>query len=206
MIEIDENMPTEVAPLAWLLGQWQGWGTMVTADDEEDMPIIEQIDADVVGTQVRVKTSIYAGTLTAGELDPTADAHTGLRTIEAGDLLREETIYLTVMSGSGAVLPAGEYEPREFHGAGSTNTGLGILWAGVVLGPRIQMVSDAIAREVQSIPVERFGRMYGLVGGELMWTQEQTLEGQETAIDLSGRLMRITSRTTGESFQASQNN
>ncbi|MDU1521638.1 MAG: hypothetical protein E6905_04190, partial [Actinomyces sp.] len=28
MFVLDENTPREIAPLAWMLGQWRGWGVI----------------------------------------------------------------------------------------------------------------------------------------------------------------------------------
>ena len=59
------------------------------------------------------------------------------------------------------------------------------------MGPRVRMVSEAIARVEGSERVVHYGRMFGLVAGELMWTQERTLEGaDEAVVEFSGRLMR----------------
>ena len=58
------------------------------------------------------------------------------------------------------------------------------------------MVSDAIARNAAAAPVEHLGRMYGLVAGELMWTQERTIAGEEAQIEDYGRLMRTAQEST----------
>ena len=39
--------------------------------------------------------------------------------------------------------------------------------------------------------------MFGLVAGELMWTQERTFDGEEAAdVEISGRLMRTAQAST----------
>ena len=97
---------------------------------------------------------------------------------------------MSVMPGTGELPPPGQYVPREFTATSALTNGLGVLWAGVGVGPRVQMVSDAIARDAKAQEVEHLGRMYGLVAGELMWTQEKTIAGGEAAVEFSGRLMR----------------
>lgn len=59
------------------------------------------------------------------------------------------------------------------------------------------MVSDAIALGVGATRVTHLGRMFGLVAGELMWTQERTLDGEDEAdVEISGRLMRTAQAST----------
>jgi hypothetical protein len=71
------------------------------------------------------------------------------------------------------------------------------VWDGVSVGPRVQMVSDAIALGVGATRVTHLGRMFGLVAGELMWTQERTLDGEDEAdVEISGRLMRTAQAST----------
>lgn len=230
MMVIPEDLPPQLAPIAWMLGSWRGWGMLAAADpgvtsddpgadlvpddptaaghasptaadpadpstaDEDrgaDRLVVEEVVADIVGTQMRMTTTILeADTGDGAEIDPVLDATEGLALLSAGDVLRQETLYLKVLPGSGRLPPPGEYEPRELMASGADLSGLATLWAGVGVGPRVQLVSDAIARDSQAEPVQNLTRMYGMVAGELMWTQERTLAEGEPVIDLSGRLAR----------------
>lgn len=191
MFTIPEDLPIDIAPLAWMLGTWRGWGMHTLGGDIPDQPVLEEIRAEVVGTQMLMTTSIYAATPRSGELDPMLDSFAGISALEQGDLLTEETMYIRVLPGSGVVPAVGEVETREFTASGATTDGLAVLWAGVSMGPRVRMISDAIARDANAQAVEEMTRMYGLVGGELMWTQERYLAGdEESAVQFSGRLGR----------------
>ncbi|PID97851.1 MAG: hypothetical protein CSA82_02240 [Actinobacteria bacterium] len=190
MMVIPENLPPNIAPLAWLLGSWRGWGMLAQATDGPDIPVIEKIRADICGTHVRMVTTVYRGTL-RGEIEPTLDAAEGLALIDEDDLVREETLYVTLLPGSGALPPPGEYEDRQLTASGGDLSGIAALWVGVASGPRIQMVTDTIARDARAENIEHMGRMYGLVGGEMMWTQERTMGGHDTQTDISGRLARL---------------
>lgn len=189
MMVIPADLPRDLAPVAWMLGSWRGWGMLATPGDAPDRVVVEEVEADIVGTQMRMVTTVREA-VTDGELDPVLDAADGLAQIVPGDVLRQETLYVKVLPGSGHLPAPGEYEPRELMASGSDMDGFATLWAGVDVGPRAQMVSDAIARDSQAEDVEHLTRMYGMVAGELMWTQERTLGGEEAEVDLSGRLMR----------------
>lgn len=189
MMVIPADLPPELAPVAWMLGSWRGWGMLATPGDEADRVVVEDVEADIVGTQMRMVTTVREA-VTRGEIDPMLDAADGLGQVVPGDVLRQETLYVKVLPGSGHLPAPGEYEPREIMATGSDMDGFATLWAGVDVGPRAQLVSDAIARDSQAEDVEHLTRMYGMVAGELMWTQERTLGGAEAVIDLSGRLMR----------------
>lgn len=191
MFTIPENLPIEIAPLAWMLGTWRGWGMHTMPGDEEDRPILEEVRAEIVGTQMMLTTSLYEATPHGEDIDPMLDSFAGIAALEQGELLSEETLYIRLLPGSGMIPPVGEVETREFTASGATTTGLATLWAGVSMGPRVRMISDAIARDASAEPVEEMTRMYGLVGGELMWTQERYLSGQdESEVEFSGRLAR----------------
>lgn len=191
MFTIPEDLPLDLAPMAWMLGTWRGWGMRTLPGDAPDQPVLEQIRAEVVGTHMLVTTSIYQATTRDGELDPMLDAFQGIAALEQGDLLTEESLYIRVLPGSGVIPPVGEPETREFTASGASTSGVCVLWAGVSMGPRVRMISDAIARDAAAEPIEEASRMYGLVGGELMWTQERFLAGdEEPTVEFSGRLAR----------------
>ena len=61
----------------------------------EDSPVIEEIHGDVVGEQMRLVTRVYAG-VSSEPIDPTWDAAKGLSAIKKGDLISEETVYVSV--------------------------------------------------------------------------------------------------------------
>ncbi|WP_165217342.1 heme-binding beta-barrel domain-containing protein [Schaalia sp. ZJ1691] len=197
MMVIPTDLPSSLAPLAWMLGTWDGWGMLATDGEDPDTALIQRIRCDIVASQMRMTTTLWHA-IPSGHtpIEPTWEAAEGLRHMTRGDLFREETMYVTVLPGSGTLPPPGQYEPREFTTTASDTRGFGALWAGVGVGPRVQMTSDAIARSPQAEDVTHLGRMYGLVVGELMWTQEKTVGQGDAAVELSGRLMRTEQATT----------
>lgn len=199
MMVIPADLPSALAPVAWMLGTWKGWGMHARVGAEPDEAVIEEIRCDIVGERMRMTTSIYQGNLADGvELDALWEAGEGLKRIGRGKLLTEETLYMEVLPGSGQLPEPGTYEPREFTATSAWMNGIGVLWAGIAMGPRLRMSSDTLARGPRAEDVTRFGRMYGLVGGELLWTQERSLGRAEAEVEFSGRLMR-TSQARGAS-------
>lgn len=167
----------------------------------EDAPVIEEIRGDVVGEQMRLVTRVYAG-VSSAPIDPTWDAAHGLSVIAKGDLVSEETLYVSVAPSDAPLPPPGQYNPREFTATSASTEGHAAVWDGVSVGPRVQMVSDAIALGASAARINHLGRMFGLVAGELMWTQERSLDGEDQAnVEISGRLMR-TAQASTESGEA----
>lgn len=204
---IPADLPALVAPVAWMLGTWEGWGMLARPDASsrgdgdgaaEDSPVVEEIRGEVVGNQMRLVTRVYAGA-SSTPIDPTWDAASGLSAISKGDLVSEETLYVSVVPSDAPLPPPGQYSPREFAATSASTQGHAAVWNGVSVGPRVQMVSDAIALGEGTQRLVHLGRMFGLVAGELMWTQERTLDGeQEASVEISGRLMR-TAQASAES-------
>ena len=199
---IPADLPALVAPVAWMLGTWEGWGMYAAPaapgreEPAEDSPVIEEIRGDVVGEQMRLVTRVYAG-VASEPIDPTWDAAKGLSAIKKGDLISEETVYVSVAPSDAPLPPPGQYNSREFTATSASTEGHSAVWDGVSVGPRVQMVSDAIALGVGATRLTHLGRMFGLVAGELMWTQERTLDGQDEAdVEISGRLHRTAQAST----------
>lgn len=202
---IPADLPALVAPVAWMLGTWEGWGMHAqsaapgqeaSAEAPADSPVIEEIRGDVVGEQMRLVTRVYAGEASA-PIDPTWDAAQGLAAIQKGALISEETLYVSVAPSDAPLPPPGQYNSREFTATSASTEGHSAVWDGVSVGPRVQMVSDAIALGADATRLTHLGRMFGLVAGELMWTQERTLDGEDEAdVEISGRLHRTEQAST----------
>ncbi len=64
------------------------------------------------------------------------------------------------------------------------------VYLGTVKGPRIELGTDVVARTEQAAEISAAARMYGLVGGELMWATDMAAYGNEMQSYSSGRLQR----------------
>ena len=85
MFSIPENLPLEIAPLAWLLGPWKGWG-MLSIDEGDDQPIYEEAEGTICGKQMKLVTRIYSATASES-IDPIWDAARGIAALEVGELM-----------------------------------------------------------------------------------------------------------------------
>lgn len=189
-IVLDPSLPPSLYPLAWLVGRWQGFGAVQlrTEDGATASRRIEQsISAQPDPSGVLRWTAETEVIDTAAPLPPTsafsrADAPapevgTGERT-----LLQEEHATWNV----GEVLPGQDIEAANNAKPGDPAAALSYAvefarhredgdetWAGEVRGPRIQLAlrrsPDARAAD-GSITATR---MFGLVGGRLMWLWER---------------------------------
>ena len=65
------------------------------------------------------------------------------------------------------------------------------VWEGWIRGPRAQIGTQAVGR-TRTVPLTQMNRMFGLVGGDLMWTQDMAAFGEtEPKTYASGRLGRV---------------
>ena len=78
-----------------MLGQWKGWG-MLSIDEGEDQPIYEEVEGLISGVQMKLVTRIYSASARES-IDPVWDAATGVAALEIGDLMREETLYVSLL-------------------------------------------------------------------------------------------------------------
>ncbi|WP_315217523.1 FABP family protein [Actinomyces dentalis] len=66
------------------------------------------------------------------------------------------------------------------------------VWEGWIRGPRAQLGTQAVGRTRTAVPLTQMNRMFGLVGGDLMWTQDMAAFGEtELKTYASGRLGRV---------------
>lgn len=193
-IEIPSDLPPELVPFAWLLGQWEGDGFLGYAGVEQrpfrqhvqfahqGLPYLEyRAETHLVGEDglpsriVSVENGFWQlerqfvdGDLGPGLLPP--DACPVLRDADAVEQLRTE-------SGGFPVLATI-----------SRPGGVSELYVGEINGPRIQLGTDAVMRAAGAKPYTAATRMFGLVNGSLMWAWDMAAEGYELATHASAEL------------------
>lgn len=165
MFEIPVDIPEAVAPLAWLLGRWQGWGARSLAgslaasvagqnDAQADLP--ERGEAPILHDLVfavdvdRVKqTHTWYEAVADGDYDPLWSAEQGLTHLVAGELLGEETVLWRVDSASIArshmVIDPNVQPEFDLELESTDSCGLLTSWTGLAIGPRISLRSQKIS-------------------------------------------------------------
>lgn len=203
MMDIPTGLPPEVVPLSWLLGVWQGDGVVEYEVDGEvrhhefrqtvsfshdglpylnysaRLELVEGTGDEPQVTPLTAESGFWrlarerdAGDVGPGYLPPSAppsypdaDAVEGLRSAEHNGFDVEVTI--------------------------AHPTGLLELYLGSVRGPRIDLATDAVVTAPGARPFSSATRMFGLVGGELLWAWDIAALGGELATHASAKLAKL---------------
>jgi hypothetical protein len=163
MFEIPADLAPECAPVAWLLGTWNG-------DGVGGYPTIDDFRFEQEVTFTQNGKPFLSYTSRSWILD--AD---GVRTRAAA-----------VESGYWRVLEGGRLEVLLSH-----PTGFAEIWEGSVEGPRIEIRTDMVARTASAKEYTAGHRLYGLVEGDLMWAYDMAAMGEPLQPHLSARLARV---------------
>ena len=203
---LPEGLAPEVYPLAWLVGEWRGTGVV-------DYPGIPQapFTAHLTVTNDGGPYLAYAATLrlvrgpdeaAADEAAPAAaddaapvdaapdDAAPDAAAAAAapGPVWADELGYWRIPPDRPDDLPANRH-PVELLIADPS--GHVAVYVGAVGDGRIDLVSDLVARTATGAEVTAGRRLYGLVGGELMWVHELAAFGHPLQPYTSARLTRV---------------
>jgi len=198
-IELDPNLNSELVPLSWLIGSWEGVG-VVGYPGSPERQFGQRIDFIAPGAVPYLHYTAQAWLL--DESGRAAD----MLTLETGiwQLVRQRDDNDT---GPGMMVPTGsgryssaqavegmrnedgdfELEVEIAHPGGVME-----LYAGRVRGPRIDLATDVVARTRTAKEYSASKRMYGLVHGELMWAWDMAALGHELTSHASARLKKVT--------------
>jgi hypothetical protein len=148
--EIPQDLHPDNVPLAWLLGRWEGRG-------HGDYPTIEKFE---FGQQIDFSHN--------GK----PFLHYVSQTYVVGPD-GEKQRPLAMETGFWRPKPDGRLEVVIAH-----PTGIAEVWYGEVDGAKIELRTDVVARTQTAKEVTAGHRLYGLVGGELMWAFDLAAVGQ----------------------------
>lgn len=205
MIDLDANLPSELVPLSWLIGVWEGTGVVGynVGDETRDYEFGHRLSFSHDGLPHLNYTS-YTWLIEPGA-DPGRAAEAQALATETGywRLSRQATDgdpgpgllpgvgvqpYTTTNSVETLRNAAGGFdiEVSLVHPGGVSE-----LYIGQVKGPRIDMVTDAVMRSANSKEHAASTRLYGLVDNHLLWAWDIAALGQELRSHASGRLARV---------------
>ncbi len=161
--ELDPDLPRELAPLAWLIGRWEGAGVV-------GYPTIESRN---FGQEVVASHD--------GRPFIEWQSRTWLLD-EAGEKVRP----LATELGFWRPLAGGEVEFFLTHPFGVVE-----MYHGQAEPARIDVRTDSVIRSPYAKDYRAGARMYGLVEGDLMWVMDMAAMDQPLQSHVSAQLKRV---------------
>ena len=163
--ELDPTLQPALAPLAWLVGRWEGAGVV-------GYPTIESAN---FGQELEITHD--------GRPFLEMSSHTWLLD-DAGEKVRP----LAREVGFWRVLENGEIELMLAHPFGVVEMYVGRKDPD---RPAIQLATDGVLRSPAAKEYSAGARMYGLVDSQLMWVMDMAAVGQPMQSHLSAQLKRV---------------
>jgi hypothetical protein len=160
---LDPNLPPALAPLAWLIGEWEGAGVV-------GYPTIE---------------SAHFGQ----EISVTHDGRPFLEWQSRTWLLDEEGNKVRPLArelGFWRPLENNEVEFLLTH-----PTGIVEMYHGTTSPAKIELRTDSVIRSPHAKEYNAAARMYGLVNSDMMWVMDMAAVGQPLQSHVSAQLKRV---------------
>jgi hypothetical protein len=181
-MEIPSDLAPALLPVAWLLGRWEGAG--------------------VVGYPTMESANF------GQEIEVTQDGRPFLRWTSRSWLLDDDGAQvrpLATEAGFWRVFPAGEPDapgaPEGQDGRTarvssvelvlSHPTGYVEIYLGTAEGAQINLQTDVVARTETAKEYSAATRIYGLVGGDLLWAMDMAAVGQPLTSHASAQLKKV---------------
>lgn len=200
MLELPTDLPADLAPLAWLIGVWEGTGvidypvgdarlqgefTHRVSFSHDGGPFLNYSGtATFTGDEASVAIPLVAETGFWRLSRPAtgADAGPGLLPPTADPVTRGVDDVEVLRAASGGF----PLEVSIAHADGMLE-----LYLGEINGPRVDIASDAIVRGAGAKEYGAASRMYGLVDGHLLWAWDIAALGTPLRSHASARLARV---------------
>ena len=193
---LPDDLAPEAYPLAWLVGTWRGYGILTYGESVPEQAVYQEMVFDHDGGPYlrQVTTTWTVDATRSQDLDFEMPGLEGAGRLAPAQVWSTETTYWR---------PVGQEEPDADDADTTTPitrlelvsadpAGQVAVWEGWIQGPRAQVGTQAVGRTRTSAEVTQMSRMFGLVAGDLMWTQDMAAFGA-TEMDTyaSGRLGRV---------------
>jgi hypothetical protein len=214
--EIPADLSSELVPLSWLLGVWEGSGILDYSVGGEKITreFGQRISFSHDGLQHLTYSSYTWLEPDADAADDAAGDDAATRAPGAAATPRmTETGYWRLSRQQQAGDPGPGLLPgtgaAPFQTADAVETlrnadggfdievslvhpgGIMELYLGQVKGPRIDLATDAIVQTSGAKPYAAATRLYGLVDGHLLWAWDIAALGEDLRTHASGRLSRV---------------
>ncbi|WP_029146364.1 FABP family protein [Microbacterium luticocti] len=198
MIEIPTGLPADLAPLAWLLGVWEGSGVIdYTAGEHrytgefghrvsfshDGGPYLNySADAWIGEGDARTRLVAEVGYWRLARAQTDAEPGPGLLPARTSAPARTAEDVEALRGAEGGF----DIEASIVH-----SDGVSELYLGQIRGPRIDIATDAVVRPAGAKAYAAASRMYGLVEGHLLWAWDVAALGAPMASHASARLAKV---------------
>lgn len=205
MFELPAEFPSELVPLSWLVGAWQGTGVVsfsppdgVELSTPIDKSALEyefdqHITFDVEGSSVLRYDSVVTRLDDGSPVTSERGYWRVLRPLEAFDAgpgLVAGVGETTFLSAESVERLRNEQDAFDIEAAIVHPDGIAEFYVGIVKGPRIDLVTDAVLRPESARDYRAASRMWGLVDGHLLWAWDAAALGGPLRSFASARLAR----------------
>lgn len=200
MLELPTDLPADLAPLAWLVGVWEGTGVIdyPVGDDRLQGEFTHRVSfshdggpflnysatATFTGEDSAVSIPLVAETgfwrLSCPATD--ADPGPGLLPPRAEQVVRTVDDVEALRAASGGF----PIEVSIAHADGMLE-----LYLGEINGPRVDIASDAIVRGAGAKEYGAATRLYGLVDNHMLWAWDIAALGTPMRAHASARLAKV---------------
>lgn len=200
MLDLPEDLPSDIVPLSWLLGVWEGTGVIdyeadghrfagefqhrVSFSHDGGDHLNYSAHAWLIGESDDAPRTPLVSEIGYWRLSrPSTDADAGPGLLPAVSTAPARTVDdVEALRNEGGAF---EIEVSLVHSDGVTE-----LYLGEVRGPRIDIATDAVVRPSGAKAYVAASRMYGLVDNHLLWAWDIAALGSELGSHASARLAR----------------
>jgi hypothetical protein len=202
VIELNSELPSELVPLSWLIGLWEGTGIVhyVVGDEVREHEFGQRLSFTHDGLPY-LNYSSYTWSLGATGSNDQPMPHV----VETGYWRLSRPSH-TGDAGPGMLPGIGDRpyssaqaveELRNSDGGFDIEVslvhplGVSELYVGQIKGPRIDLATDAVMRTASAKEYTAATRLYGLVDSKLLWAWDIAALGQDLRTHSSGSLTRV---------------
>ncbi len=203
MFELPTQLPSELVPLSWLLGVWEGSGildyaigdTSVTREfghrlsfSHDGLPHLNYSSYTWLepepgsGREEKIPLMTETGYWRLSRRQGAGDPGPGLLPAEGEHPYVTASAVETLRNDDGGF----DIDVTLVHPGGVAE-----IYLGQVKGPRIDLATDAVMRTQGAKAYSAATRLYGLVEGHLLWAWDIAALGQPLRTHASGRLKRV---------------
>ncbi|MEW6897228.1 FABP family protein [Trueperella pyogenes] len=184
---LPENLAPENYPLGWLIDSWHGGGVM-EYDNIDATAYLHEVRVDAVdgGPYVHFSSRIWLAKEPASEVDKEAPGQWTYDHLTKDALWSSQVGYLRV-NPEAAKRTDGS---SELEATVATPMGISQLWVGLINGPRLQLVTDAIIRSGSAADFQAANFIGGNVASDFFYAYDMEAFGYDMRTYLAGRLSR----------------